>query len=97
MTLAEIERFMQSFKRREDRRLREKAMFDYKLAELIGLSCGRFWAKNLQYPEIFEAYPNIYQKEEVLEQREKARMEKSIERLKEFVKQHNKQFEEVSQ
>jgi hypothetical protein len=97
MTLGEVERYLLSFQRREERRLREKALFDYKLADLIGISCGRIWANKIEYPEIYEIYPSIFQKEEVEEQREKMRMEKSIERLKDFVMKHNKKLnEEVS-
>jgi hypothetical protein len=31
MTLGEVERYLLSFQRREERRLKEKAIFDYKL------------------------------------------------------------------
>ena len=96
MTLAEVERYMLSYQRREEKRLKEKAMFDYKMADLIGFSVGRIWSKDLRYPEIFEIYPTIYPKDEVIEQRERIRMENSIQRLKSFVNKHNKKIEEVS-
>jgi hypothetical protein len=97
MTLGEVERYLLSFQRREERRLKEKAIFDYKLADLIGISCARIWSKNTNYPEIYEIYPNLFQKEEVEGKKEEIRMEKSIERLKDFVMKHNKKLnEEVS-
>lgn len=91
MTLAEVERFLQSFKRREDRRLKEKASFDYKLAGLVGVSFGRYFSKNFDFPEIYEAYPSIFSKEEVEEARIKDRQEKSIQNLMNFVKKYNEQ------
>lgn len=95
--MAEVERYLLSYQRREEKRLKEKASFDYKLADLIGISCGRMMSKNPKFPEIYEIYPNLFQKEEVLEQRQKIKTEKSIERLKEFVNKHNnKLIEEVN-
>lgn len=96
MTIGEVERYLSSYQRREENRLKEKASFDYKLADLIGISCGRIMSNNPKFPEIYEIYPNLFQKEEVLEQRQKIKTEKSIERLKEFVNKHNKLIEEVN-
>lgn len=97
MTLAEVERYLQSYQRREDIRMKEKAMYDYKLADMIGVSISRIFAKgNPRYPEIYEVYPGIYEKDFIEERKEQAKINKSIERLQQFADKHNKKLiEEV--
>lgn len=91
MTLGEIERYFKAYNRREMKRLKEKAVFDYRLAELIGISSGRYLVKSFRYPEIYDAYPSFFKKEEIEEERRKTREENSINRLLEFVKKHNEE------
>lgn len=91
MTLGEIDRYLEAYNRREMKRLKEKAVFDYRLAELVGISAGRYFAKSFSYPELYTVYPSLFSKEEIEEERRKNREEKSINRLIEFVNKHNEE------
>jgi hypothetical protein len=73
MTLAEIERYAKSYQRREKNRLREKAMFYYRLGELFGVAMGRYYSNEIQYPEIYEVFNGIYDEEEVETNRQEER------------------------
>ena len=70
MTLGELERAMASKRRIEKSRIKEKASFDYILAELIGRSVARIYSKDSKFPEIYDAYPSLFEKE-VMEVQEK--------------------------
>lgn len=85
MTLGEVVRYLNAANRRKENELREKAFFDYRLADLIGISLGRFYAKNISYPEIYEVYPTMFSEEEIETARQEERDRLSIERLKRLV------------
>lgn len=89
MTLGEVLRYIEAYESKEKQRMREKAYFDYRLADLIGVSIGRYYAKSFSYPEIFEVYPAFYTEEEIEDIRQEERDKQSIERLKRLV--NNKQ------
>lgn len=65
MTIAEIERYCDG----AVWRMKQKAQFNYSLADLIGASVGRLLDSNITYPTIYEAFPHLF-KEEVEEQEE---------------------------
>ena len=87
MTIGEIERYADSYKRREEARLKEKAFFYYRLGDLIGISNGRYYSKDFVYPEIYEVFDGIYNAEEVETARQEERDKQSIERLKKMIEQ----------
>ena len=60
MTLAEIEREIDSIKRVEKRKEKEKASYDYILADLIGRSISRLYSASAKLPTLEEAYPTIF-------------------------------------
>ena len=59
MTVAEVQRHMEGY----TWRLRAKAQLDYSLANLIGISVGRLMSKDVEYPTLASAYPNLFEKE----------------------------------
>lgn len=57
MTLGEIARAIESASRRAAQAARERAAFDYRLAELVGVSVSRLFGG--KYPAAPEAYPGL--------------------------------------
>lgn len=89
MTVAEIERFSKG----AIWRLKRQAQFDYSLADLIGVSVGRILSKDIEYPDIYEVYPELFDKE-ISEQRkqqeeEEIRQQNSLNNFLAFAMQHN--------
>lgn len=62
-TIAEVSRAVTAYKEREEQRRKERATFDYVLANAIGLSVGRLLSSQNSYPPIYELYPSIFEKE----------------------------------
>lgn len=92
MTIAELTRAMDSKKRINKREAQKKANYDYTLAELIGRSMARLYSSEAEYPEIYEVYPQLFNKEEIEKTREEAKTQLSIERMKQFAESFNKRF-----
>lgn len=83
MTLGEVTRAMESHSRREQQRVRERAAWDYRMAELIGTSVSRLFGG--KYPPIQDAYPGLL---EDADRRQDWRIAK--ERLLAYAAQHNR-------
>lgn len=89
MTIGEIYRRISSYNRVKQAELREKATFDYSLANLIGLSVSRLLDSKNKYPPISDAYPSLFEpipEEDLGVQIDMDKMFKFAERL-------NKKFE----
>lgn len=94
MTLAEIKRAIESNNRRIKTEAREKAAYDYILADLIGKSVARIYSSSARMPKIDKVYPSLFDSEEI-KQQEQARKEKLFtERFKQFAAHHNKKLKE---
>ena len=91
MTPAELERMVESKKRS----LKEKASFDYILADLIGHSVSRIYNSGNKMPTLNEAYPFLFNEEEEAEKIQEKKDELSALRFKLFAQSYNKKFEEV--
>lgn len=89
MTLAELNRHAESYKRVQKRNAQEKAFADYRLADLIGYSIARIYSKEAKYPEIYDVYPAIFDREAIEEARQKEKDKKSFEWLKQFADSFN--------
>lgn len=89
MTLAELNRYAESYKRVQERKAREKASYDYRLADLIGYSIARLYSKDAQYPEIYDVYPAVFDKKAIEEAREKAQNQETFNWLKQFAESFN--------
>jgi uncharacterized protein Veg len=92
MTLAEINREIESKKRQLKEKAKEKASFDYILADLIGRSIARIHSSSNKLPSIAETYPSLFVAEEVEEQIQKKKDELSVLRFKQFAQSFNKRF-----
>lgn len=90
MTLAEIERAIESKKRIKKRQDQEKASFDYVLADLIGRSVSRIYSSSAKMPEISTAYPTLFDSEEIQEKKQERKQELSAIRFKKFAQAYNK-------
>ena len=94
MTLAELDRLIDSKKRVRQLEAQERASYDYILGDLIGRSIARSFHHSNKYPEIYEAYPTIFKREEIVEKRQEQQMELSALRLQQFAESFNKKFAE---
>lgn len=96
MTLAEIVRYAESQNRRKQQEYKERAIFDYNLANLIGVSISRLYSKSNKYPSIQEAYPTLFNVEEDEEAKQNQITERSVTNFKKFAESFNKKFREVA-
>ena len=92
MTIAELERAINSRCRVEKSRLQEKASLDYILADLIGRSIARIQSSANHMPDIAETYPTLFDSKEVQEKKEEKQAELSALRFKLFAKSYNDKF-----
>ena len=60
MTYGEIVATIEAYKANEKLRVREVAVFNHSLANLIGLSVARLMNDKAKYPTLREAYPLIF-------------------------------------
>ena len=93
MTIAEIDRLIESKKRVKERADKEKASFDYILADLIGRSVSRVYGASNKYPELHEAYPTLFNSEEIKEKQQEQLDELSALRFKQFAQAYSKNKE----
>lgn len=93
MTFAEINRAVASYNRVKKAEAREKASYDYLLADLIGHSMSRIYSSSATYPEISEVYPSLFNSKEINQQKQEQKAELSALRFKQFAQSYNKRFE----
>ena len=73
----------------------EKAAHDYILADLIGRSVARLYNSSNKLPSIAEAYPTLFNAEEIEEKKQEQQAELFAIRFKQFAASHNKRLEEA--
>lgn len=95
MTIAELERYINSKKRTQRLDAQEKATYNYILADLIGRSISRLYSSAATMPEIGEVYPTLFDTREIQEQKQEKKNELSALRFKLFADSYNKRFEEA--
>lgn len=96
MTLAEINRSIESRNRVYKLEQQELATHNYILADLIGRSIARVHSSANRMPEIHEAYPTLFDSKEVEEKRAEQKAELSALRFKQFAQAYNKKFKEAA-
>lgn len=97
MTIAELDRAIQSKKRVKRIEQQEKATFDYALADLIGRSVSRIYSSANKMPEISEVYPTLFDNEEIQEAKQAKKDQLSALRFRQFAQAYNKRIsKEVS-
>lgn len=92
MTIAELDRLIESKKRIQKREQQNKASFDYILADLIGRSMARLYSSSARMPEISASYPTLFDSEEIQEKKQERKDELSALRFKQFAQSYNKKF-----
>lgn len=96
MTIAELNRFIESYNRTKKQEAREKAAFDYIQAGLIGRSVASYFSK-IGIPPIEEVYYYLFTDNEEVEQKkqekQKAINELSALRFKQFANSFNKKYQ----
>lgn len=96
MTLAECTRAVESYNRVKKLQMREKAQNDYILADLIGRSVARIHSSSAKMPELNEAYPALFESEEIQEKKQQQLAELSALRFKQFAQSYNNKYREVA-
>ena len=96
MTIAELERALESRRRVKKLEAQERASFDYALADLIGRSVGRLYASSNTLPDISAVYPTLFDSEEIQKRKQAQQAEISALRFKQFAQTFNKRFKEVA-
>ena len=71
---------------------KERAMFDYLLADLIGKSVSRIYSNSARMPELYEVYPSLFEREDIEEKKQEQRDTLSALRFKQFAQSYNKRF-----
>lgn len=89
MTLAEVYRHIESYKRVKERENKDKATYDYILADLIGRSVSRIYNSSNKMPPIADVYTNIFDKEELEKIKYQKQQELYALRFKQFALAHN--------
>lgn len=96
MTIAELERAINSKKRVQKREAQERASFDYILADLVGRSISRIYNSTNNVPSISEVYPTLFDSKEYEEAKSVKQDELSALRFRQFAQSFNKRFKGVS-
>ena len=96
MTISELERLFKSKERVKQQTLKEKASFDYILADLIGRSVGRIYSEENEntFPSLTDSYSALFkeEKEEKDKEEQKLNDEASVIRFKQFANSFNRKF-----
>ena len=90
MTIAELQRAIEAKQKVEKLNLKQKAIYDYKLANLIAIGFAN------KLPEIWEMYPTLFDSEEEIQKREQKQAELSALRFINFAESFNKRFTEAT-
>ncbi len=96
MTIAELERAINSKKRVQKREAQERASFDYILADLVGRSISRIYNSTNNIPSISEVYPTLFDSKEYEEAKSVKQDELSALRFRQFAQSFNKRFKGAS-
>lgn len=89
MTIAELMRAVDSYKRQYRARERQQAAFDYILADAMGRSVARIYSSSARMPKLYELYPALFDSEEIQEQEQARRDALSVLRFKQYAQAHN--------
>ena len=97
-TYGEMLRYMKAYSNILLRERQDRASFDYQLSNLIGISVSRLFSSDSKFPEIYDAYPSIFEppsEEEVA----MAEAMKIKARMLEYTEHHNakKQIKEIEE
>ena len=96
MTIAEFQRFLRSYTRREKLRAQEQATHNYILAGLMGRAFASCLTDEIEMPKLEEVYSSLFteQAEEIKQKKQDLTTDISVIRFKQFASFHNKKFEQ---
>jgi hypothetical protein len=93
MTIGELKRAISSKIRVRKMEAREKASFDYTLAQAVGRACGiAFGSIKSEFPDIASIYPTLFDSEEIKRKKQEQQAELSALRFKQFAESFNQRF-----
>lgn len=92
MTIAELERATASKVRMQKQRAQEQATYDYILADLVGKSVSRIYNSANHMPDISEAYPSLFDSQEIEQKKQEQKAKLSAARFKQFAQSFNQNF-----
>ena len=94
MTIGELDRKIASYKRITLNKAKDKALFDYSLAILIGRAFNV--SQDNPFPTIYEAYPSIFEDDikRIEEEKQRQQAQLSVLRFIQFAESFNKKFTE---
>ena len=94
MTIAELDRYIKSRNRVNREKAKEKAAFDYILANLVGTNVMRSMSSSIELPTLQDAYSFLFKEEQEKQEADKqAKLtELSTLRFKQFAKSYNSKF-----
>lgn len=72
--------------------MQETATLHYLLGDLIGKSVARIYNSSVQYPDISEVYPTLFDSEQIKQQKQQKQAELSALRFKQFAQSFNIKF-----
>jgi hypothetical protein len=94
MTLAELERLLDSKRRVMKQKAQEQASYDYILADLIGRSVARIYGSTNNMPDISDVYPTLFNSQELEEKKAEKKADISAIRFRQFADSYNKRFKQ---
>lgn len=90
MTIGELSRAIKSKLRVQKMEARQKASYDYTLAQMIGRACGMaFGTIKTEFPDIASVYPTLFDSEEIKQKKQEQKAELSALRFKQFADSFN--------
>ena len=92
MTIAEIDRALESKKRVMLVDRKQAAINIYVLADLIGYSTARIHNSSNKMPAIADIFPSLFSNEEEQERQEQLQVERFKAQLEQFANAHNKKI-----
>jgi hypothetical protein len=90
MTIPELQRAVEAKQKVEKLELKQKAIYDYKLANLIAIGFAN------KLPEIWDMYPTLFNSEEEKQKREQQQAELFALRFINFAESHNRKIAEAT-
>lgn len=97
MDFGEVTRWIKAYNLREKMKFQRKAIADYNHIKLMEISLARLFGNDVEFPDIYEAYPGLFSDElkaEEEDKRQKARDERSKQNFLAFAAKWNARFED---
>lgn len=87
MTYGEIITTIKAKKAKRKIELQEVAILDYKLADLVGISCARLVSSDVKFPELSQVYSFLF--DQVVQEQKQQSWEDQKRILMQYAKAHN--------